>query len=95
MYYFTLNDDLYEISANSIYRLLITQNYFFPFYKLLGINIFTYVLAAAIAFFFSMNIMLGPGWLGNSIGMEGTGTFQEVSDSLPDIIDLSNSDFLI
>ena len=42
-----------------------------------------------------MNIILGPGWLGNSIGLEGTGTFEKISDSLPDTIDLSNDDFLI
>ena len=65
------------------------------FVQLLGINIFTYVLAAAIAFFFSMNVILGPGWLGNSIGLEGTGTFEKVSDSLPDTIDLSYDDYLI
>jgi hypothetical protein len=63
--------------------------------KLLGINLFTYILAAAIAFFLSMNLILGPGWLGNSIGIDRTGTFQEVSDSLPDTLDLSKNDFLI
>jgi hypothetical protein len=63
--------------------------------KLLGVNIFTYVLAAAIVFFLSMNTIFGPGWLGNFIGLEGTGTFEKVSNSLPDTIDLSNSEFLI
>lgn len=67
----------------------------FALRQLLGINIFTYILAAAIAFFFSMNIILGPGWLGNSIGLEGTGSFQKVSDALPEIIDLSSSDYLL
>jgi hypothetical protein len=57
--------------------------------------VFTYILAAAIAFFFSMNLILGPGWLGNSIGLDGTGSFQKVSESLPEIIDLSNSDYLL
>jgi hypothetical protein len=61
--------------------------------QLLGINVFTYILAAAIAFFLSLNYVLGPGWLGSAIGMQGTGTFSEVSDSLPDTIDLSDPSF--
>jgi hypothetical protein len=60
---------------------------------LLGINIFTYILAAAIAFFLGMNALLGPGWLGGAIGLPGTGTFSEMSDSLPDILDLSESKY--
>jgi hypothetical protein len=63
--------------------------------QLLGINVFTYILAAAIVFFLSMNFSLGPGWLGNTIGLKGTGTFDIISDSLPDTIDLSNSDYLL
>jgi hypothetical protein len=63
--------------------------------QLMGINIFTYILAAAIVFFLSMNFVLGPGWLGNAMGVKGTGTFTEISDLLPDTIDLSGSDFLL
>ena len=40
-----------------------------------------------------MNIWLGPGWLGNVIGIQGTGTFTEISDSIPDTIDLGNPDY--
>ena len=63
--------------------------------KLLGINIFTYILAAAIAFFFGMNTILGPGWLGSTLGVEGTGTFTETSQSLPGKIDLGDSQYLL
>ena len=63
--------------------------------KLLGINVFTYILAALIAFFLSMNFILGPGWLGQQIGLEGTGTFTEISESLPDSVDLSKDEFLL
>jgi hypothetical protein len=63
--------------------------------QLLGINIFTYILAAAIVFFMSMNFILGPGWLGNSMGIQGTGTFEESSKSLPEVIDLSNPKYLL
>jgi hypothetical protein len=48
-----------------------------------------------IAFFLSMNLAFGPGWLGQFMGMEGTGTFTQISDSLPDSVDLSNPDFLL
>lgn len=63
--------------------------------KILGISGFTYVLAALIVFFFSMNLLLGPGWLGQQIGLEGTGTFTEISDSLPDSVDLSAEEYLL
>lgn len=63
--------------------------------QLLGINVFTYILAAAIAFFLSMNIILGPGWLGSSIGIKGTGTFTETSESLPELVDLSKPEYLL
>ena len=63
--------------------------------KLLGINVFTYVLAGLIVFFFSLNIILGPGWLGQSMGLEGTGTFTQISDSLPATVDLSASENLL
>jgi hypothetical protein len=42
-----------------------------------------------------MNLLLGPGWLGQLIGLEGTGTFTQVSDSLPDTVDLSLPDNLL
>lgn len=63
--------------------------------ELLGINVFTYVLAGLIAFFLSMNIILGPGWLGQSMGLEGTGTFTQISDSLPATVDLSGTENLL
>jgi len=62
---------------------------------LLGINIFTYILAGLIALFFSLNLILGPGWLGQQMGMPGTGTFTEISDSLPDSVDLSGVENLL
>mmetsp|Transcript_15019 Transcript_15019/g.19025 ORF Transcript_15019/g.19025 Transcript_15019/m.19025 type:complete len:203 (-) Transcript_15019:106-714(-) len=63
--------------------------------ELLGINIFTYILAGLITIFLSLNFLLGPGWLGQLIGLEGTGTFTQMSDSLPDTIDLSSSENLL
>ena len=51
--------------------------------KILGVNIFTYILAALIVFFLSANAIFGPGWLGQSMGWENVGTFTKVSDSLP------------
>ena len=62
--------------------------------QLLGVNIFTYILGAAIAFFLGMNALLGPGWLGSTIGIPGTGTFTEQSDLIPDTFDLSKSEYL-
>jgi hypothetical protein len=64
-------------------------------FQLLGINVFTYILATAIVFFLSMNLVFGPGWLGSAIGVKGTGSFSEVSTSLPDTVDLSKPDFLL
>ena len=63
--------------------------------EILGINGFTYVLAALIAFFLGMNVALGPGWLGQLLQIPGTGTFTEISDSLPDTVDLSKPEFLL
>jgi hypothetical protein len=40
-----------------------------------------------------MNVLIGPGWLGSVVGLAGTGVINEVSDSLPDTIDLSGSEF--
>lgn len=61
----------------------------------MGINIFTYILAALIVIFLSLNTILGPGWLGQTMGIQGTGTFTEISDSLPDNIDLSSPENLL
>lgn len=69
-----------------------TNLLFLPF-QLLGINIFTYILAGLILFFFSMNLALGPGWLGQVVGIEGTGSIKEVSDALPDNVDLTSPEF--
>lgn len=63
------------------------------FRQLLGINVFTYILAALIVFFLGMNLVLGPGWLGSTIGVSGVGETQKISDSLPDLVDLSQPDF--
>ena len=61
--------------------------------QLLGINIFTFILAALILFFLSMNTILGPGWLGSTLGIQGTGNFEEVSPSLPGALDLNKPEF--
>jgi hypothetical protein len=52
-------------------------------------------LAFLIAFFLGMNLILGPGWLGQQLGLEGRGTFTEISNSLPDSVDLSRPEFLL
>ena len=54
-----------------------------PDKQLLGINIFTYILGALIIFFLSMKVLLGPGWLGQLLGLGDVGTFTRVSDQLP------------
>jgi hypothetical protein len=63
--------------------------------KILGVNIFTYILVALIVFFLSANAILGPGWLGQSLGWENVGTFTKVSDSLPLSVDVSRPEFLL
>ncbi|KAL7550239.1 hypothetical protein ACHAWF_013479 [Thalassiosira exigua] len=63
--------------------------------NLLGINIFTYILGVFIIIFLSMNAFYGPGWLGQSLGWEGVGTFTKVSDSLPLNVDVSRPDYLL
>ena len=63
--------------------------------QLLGINIFTYILGALIIFFISMNVFVGPGWLGQSLGWENVGTFTKVSDSLPLNVDVSKPEYLL
>mmetsp|Transcript_26440 Transcript_26440/g.59255 ORF Transcript_26440/g.59255 Transcript_26440/m.59255 type:complete len:170 (-) Transcript_26440:247-756(-) len=62
---------------------------------LLGINIFTYVLGALIIFFLSMKVLLGPGWLGQLLGLGDVGTFTRVSDQLPLNVDVSGQDYLL
>ncbi|CAJ1954459.1 unnamed protein product [Cylindrotheca closterium] len=61
--------------------------------ELLGINGFTYLLGALIALLLSLNFFLGPGWMGQAMGIQGVGTFEEVSKSLPDTVDLSRPEF--
>jgi hypothetical protein len=63
--------------------------------ELLGINAFTYMLAGLIIFFLSMNFIYGEGWLGQTIGLEGTGSFEQVSENLPLSIDLSDSKYTL
>ncbi len=63
--------------------------------KILGIGGFTYVLGALIVLMLTLNAVLGPGWLGQAMGIQGTGTFTEVSSSLPDQIDLSADAYLL
>mmetsp|Transcript_28107 Transcript_28107/g.40240 ORF Transcript_28107/g.40240 Transcript_28107/m.40240 type:complete len:191 (+) Transcript_28107:117-689(+) len=62
---------------------------------LLGINIFTYILASLIAIFLALNVILGPGWLGQLLGIEGTGTYTEISDSFPSIVNLDSPENLL
>jgi len=40
-----------------------------------------------------MNTFVGPGWLGQMMGMKGVGVYSEVSQSFPDSIDLSSPEF--
>lgn len=61
----------------------------------MGINIFTYILAALIIFFLSMNAISGPGWLGQSLGWEDVGTFTKTSDALPLNVDVSGPGYLL
>jgi len=75
------------------YLLLFTTQFVHFETKLLGINIFTFILAALIVFFLSLNYILGPGWLGSTIGIPGTGAFQEVSPSIPGTIDLNKPEY--
>jgi len=64
--------------------------------QLLGVNVFTFILAGLIVFFLSMNLILGPGWLGQQLGVEGTGNLGNVvSEKLPLSMDLSQSPYLL
>jgi hypothetical protein len=56
---------------------------------------FTYILGAFIIFFFSMNLIIGPGWLGQALGIPGTGSINEISESLPGSVDLTNPEYLL
>jgi len=80
------DDDLEEIEMGQPPEWMVMQ-------QLLGINAFTVILAALIVFFLSMNVVLGPGWLGSQLGIPGTGSIQEVSPSLPGSIDLNKPEF--
>ncbi|KAK1743545.1 hypothetical protein QTG54_006166 [Skeletonema marinoi] len=77
-----------EIEQSAPSKLMVVKN-------LLGVNIFTYILAALIVFFLSMNAVFGVGWLGQSLGWEDVGTFTKVSESLPLDVDVSGSDYLL
>lgn len=79
-------DDMEEIESGQPSQWMIMQ-------QLLGINIFTVVLALLIVFFLGMNFALGPGWLGSTIGIPGTGSIQEVSPSLPGSINLNRPEY--
>jgi hypothetical protein len=63
--------------------------------QLLGINIFTYILAGAIVIMLTLNAVLGPGWLGQGLGIPGTGTYTNVSDSLPSQMNLNSPENLL
>eukprot|EP00579_Thalassiosira_antarctica_P006307 CAMPEP_0201878774 /NCGR_PEP_ID=MMETSP0902-20130614/9848_1 /ASSEMBLY_ACC=CAM_ASM_000551 /TAXON_ID=420261 /ORGANISM="Thalassiosira antarctica, Strain CCMP982" /LENGTH=178 /DNA_ID=CAMNT_0048406467 /DNA_START=90 /DNA_END=626 /DNA_ORIENTATION=- len=84
-----ISDEIWDgIEGGAPTRWMVMKN-------LLGINIFTYILAAFIIFFLSMNFASGPGWLGQSLGWEDVGTFTRVSDSLPLDVDVSGSQYLL
>lgn len=60
----------------------------------MGVNIFTYILAGLILLFVTLNFVLGPGWLGQAMGIQGVGTFTN-PDSITDTIDLGKSEYLL
>lgn len=80
------DDDLEEIEMGQPPEWMVMQ-------QMLGINSFTVILAVLIVFFLSMNVMLGPGWLGSQLGIPGTGSIQEVSPSLPGSLDLNSPQY--
>ena len=82
-----------SIPSHNDFLLAYLLNFVRPRRQLLGINGFTYLLGGLIVFFLSMNAVLGPGWLGNSIGIQGTGSFVERSDTLPNVVDLGEDRF--
>ncbi|KAL7459868.1 hypothetical protein ACHAWC_011874 [Mediolabrus comicus] len=84
-----ISDDIWvEIEDGAPTKFEIMKN-------LLGINIFTYILATLIIFFLSMNTIYGVGWLGQSLGWEDVGTFTKVSESLPLDVDVSGDNYLL
>ncbi len=94
--YIQENDDDDEIPDNIMKQLEEDQPSELTIMKeLLGINGITYVLVGLIVFFLTMNSFLGPGWLGQMMGLEGTGTFTETSSSLPGEVDLSQPENLL
>eukprot|EP00532_Pseudo-nitzschia_australis_P001863 CAMPEP_0168192206 /NCGR_PEP_ID=MMETSP0139_2-20121125/17922_1 /TAXON_ID=44445 /ORGANISM="Pseudo-nitzschia australis, Strain 10249 10 AB" /LENGTH=169 /DNA_ID=CAMNT_0008115425 /DNA_START=105 /DNA_END=614 /DNA_ORIENTATION=+ len=85
-----------EINEDKLEEIISEQPLEFDFrvlQQMLGINIFTLLLAALIVFFLSMNAILGPGWLGSKIGIPGTGNIQEMSPMLPGSIDLNRPEY--
>ena len=42
-----------------------------------------------------MNIFVGPGWLGQTLGWEDVGTFTKTSDALPLNVDVSAPEYLL
>ena len=63
--------------------------------QILGINTFTYILAALIVLFLSLNSMLGPGWLGQKLGIEGTGEYTEYGNTIPKPVNLNSPENLL
>ena len=63
--------------------------------QILGINAFTYILAALIVIFLTLNSVLGPGWLGQKLGIEGTGEYTEYGTSIPKPVDLKYPENLL
>jgi hypothetical protein len=41
------------------------------------------------------NALLGPGWLGEKLGIVGTGTYTEISKSFPSIVNLDDAENLL
>ena len=63
--------------------------------QLMGINAFTYILAGLIALFLSLNSILGPGWLGQKLGIPGTGEFVQYGQSIPEPVNLNKPENLL
>ena len=91
----TVVKDVSQFGSLTACWLLETIGLTIPNEQLLGINIFTYVLGALIIFFLSMKLLLGPGWLGQLLGLGDVGTFTRVSDQLPLNVDVSGQDYLL
>ena len=52
-------------------------------------------MAGLIGIMFTLNAVLGPGWLGQKMGIPGTGSFTEIADSIPETYDLNQMDNLL